>query len=76
MRARIALKRAGMLSGGRSKQRANPRMAEHHCALVCFGSVTEAVIASMALAKVGSMFSGLLIGKPPDCPFVDGDGPQ
>src|SRR5215471_4927798 len=46
-----------MLSGGRLKQRANPRRAEHHCALVCFDNSVEAPIAAMRLTKVGSIAS-------------------
>jgi hypothetical protein len=77
MRPRTALYRAGMLSGGRLKQRASPRRAEHHCALVCFGNAAEAPIAAMASAKVGSIVSGFsLIGRPPDCPMVYRVGPK
>jgi hypothetical protein len=66
-----------MLSGGRLKQRANPRTAEHHCALVCFGNSVEAPIASMRLTKVVSIASGfLLIGRPPDIPIVYRDRPK
>src|SRR5262249_32789427 len=63
---RTALKRAGMFSGGRLKQRARPRSAEHHCAFLGFGSSGEAVIASIASATLGSIISGFwLIGRPP-----------
>src|SRR5262245_61304992 len=77
MRPRTALKRAGTLSQGRLKQRASPRRAEHHCALVCFGNSGEPVIASMASAKVGSIVSAFsLIGMSSVCPTVDRDGPK
>src|SRR5262245_4870389 len=62
---RTALKRAGMLSGGRSRQRARPRKAEHHCRRVASGNSVTEMTAAIASAKLGSITSNWsLLGKP------------
>jgi len=62
MRARTALKRAGITSGDWSKQRAIPRNAEHHCRRVCSGRSGAAEMTFTASAKLGS-YELLVIGK-------------